>query len=396
MKPLAGIKVLDFSKVLAGPLCTQSLGDLGAEVIKVEPLVQGDETRGWPPFRREGLGTVFLCVNRNKRSIAIDLKKEEGRALAHAMARQADVAIESFGTGVAERLGIDATTLRGLNDRLIHCSISGFGRTGPLAGSPGYDVILQAFSGMMSLTGDEGGGYIRSPVSPIDQMTGTHAFSGILAALLERHKTGKGTSVRASLFETAMALLRYNLQSYWEKGVQPPKCGSSHEALCPYEAFEAEDGPLMLGVANDNLWRKFCALAEELRAIVDDPKFRSNADRVVHRAETLAIVRKVIAARPVAYWMEELTRIGVPCAPINTLAQVLAHPHTDATGLIVNYDHPYGGAVKSVGQAFTLGDAPREAGLPPPIHGQHTQEVLVEMGLSESEIVRLRTEKVIA
>ena len=395
MKPLAGIKVLDFSKVLAGPLCTQSLGDLGADVIKVEPLVQGDETRGWPPFRREGLGTVFLCVNRNKRSIAIDLKKPEGRDLAHALARQADVAIESFGTGVAERLGIDAATLRGLNDRLIHCSISGFGRTGPLASSPGYDVILQAFSGMMSLTGDEGGGYIRSPISPIDQMTGTHAFSGILAALLDRHKTGHGTSVRASLFETAMALLRYNLQSFWEKGVQPPKCGSSHEALCPYEAFEAADGPIMLGVANDNLWRKFCALAD-LQAIVDDSKFRTNADRVLHRAETLAHVRRVIAAKTVAYWNEELTKIGVPCAPINTLAQVLAHPHTDATGLIVNYDHPYGGPIKSVGQAFTLGDASREAGLPPPVHGQHTQEVLVEMGLAEAEIARLRDEKVIA
>lgn len=395
MKPLAGIKVLDFSKVLAGPLCTQSLGDLGADVIKVEPLVQGDETRGWPPFRRAGLGTVFLCVNRNKRSVAIDLKKPQGRDLAHALARQADVAIESFGTGVAERLGIDAATLRGLNDRLIHCSISGFGRSGPLANSPGYDVILQAFSGMMSLTGDEGGGYIRSPISPIDQMTGTHAFSGILAALLDRHKTGKGTSVRASLFETAMALLRYNLQSFWEKGVQPPKCGSSHEALCPYEAFEAADGPIMLGVANDNLWRKFCALAD-LQAIVDDPKFRTNADRVAHRAETLAHVRRVIAAKPVGYWNEELTKIGVPCAPINTLAQVLAHPHTDATGLIVNYDHPYGGPIKSVGQAFTLGDAPREAGLPPPVHGQHTQEVLVEMGLAEAEIARLRDAKVIA
>ena len=272
MKPLSDVKVLDFTRVLAGPLCTQTLGDLGADVIKVESPGLGDETRGWPPFRGKGLGAVFLSVNRNKRSIAIDLKTEDGRALAHRLAKGADIAIESFGTGVAERLGIDAATLRPLNERLIHCSISGFGRSGPLRKSPGYDVILQAFSGMMSMTGDENGGYIRSPVSPIDQMTGVHAVNGILAALLERARTGKGSAVKASLFDTALGLMRYNLQSFWQTGVQPPKCGSSHESLCPYQAFEAADGPIMIGVANDNLWRKFCAIAG-LEDIVDDPKF---------------------------------------------------------------------------------------------------------------------------
>jgi len=176
-KPLTGIRVLDLSKVLAGPLCAQYLGDLGADIIKVETVGLGDETRGWPPFPAPGLGTVFLSANRNKRSIAVDMKTEKGREIVHALAKSADVAIESFGTGVAERLGIDAATLRSLNDRLIHCSISGFGRSGPLKNSPGYDVILQAFCGIMSMTGDEDGGYIRSPISPIDQMTGVHAFS---------------------------------------------------------------------------------------------------------------------------------------------------------------------------------------------------------------------------
>jgi formyl-CoA transferase len=263
--------VLDLSKVLAGPLCAQYLGDLGADIIKVETVGQGDETRGWPPFPAPGLGTVFLSANRNKRSIAVDMKTEKGREIVHALARSADVAIESFGTGVAERLGIDAATLRSLNDRLIHCSISGFGRSGPLKNSPGYDVILQAFCGIMSMTGDEDGGYIRSPISPIDQMTGVHAFSGILASLYAREKTGKGAAIQVSLFETALGLLGYNLQTYWERGVQPPKCGSSHESLCPYQAFEAADGPIMIGVANDNLWRKFCAVAG-LGAIADDPK----------------------------------------------------------------------------------------------------------------------------
>jgi crotonobetainyl-CoA:carnitine CoA-transferase CaiB-like acyl-CoA transferase len=196
-KPLTGIRVLDLSKVLAGPLCAQYLGDLGADIIKVETVGQGDETRGWPPFPAPGLGTVFLSANRNKRSIAVDMKTEKGREIIHALAKSADVAIESFGTGVAERLGIDASTLRSLNDRLIHCSISGFGRSGPLKNSPGYDVILQAFCGIMSMTGDEDGGYIRSPISPIDQTTGVHAFSGILALLYAREKTGEAAKSRS-------------------------------------------------------------------------------------------------------------------------------------------------------------------------------------------------------
>ena len=394
MKPLAGIKVLDFSKVLAGPLCTQTLGDLGAEIIKVEPLALGDETRAWPPFHAEGLGAVFLSVNRNKRSIALDLKTEAGREVARKLAREADIAIESFGTGVAERLGIDAESLQAVNDRLIHCSISGYGRSGPLKNLPGYDVILQAFSGMMSLTGDEGGGYIRSPISPIDQMTGTHAVTGILAALIERAKTGKGTTVKVNLFETSLGLLRYNIQSFWERGEQPPKCGSTHESLCPYRAFEAADGPVMIGVANDNLWRKFCSVAG-LNDIVDDPKFATNTQRVVHREETDAIVQQAVEQKPVAFWADELARIGVPCAPVNTLRQVLEHPHTEASGLIVGYDHPHGRSIRSVGLPFTLGDDAREPGLPPPVHGEHTLTILQEMGLSADEIEQLKAARAI-
>ncbi|MFI7167327.1 CaiB/BaiF CoA transferase family protein [Rhodococcus erythropolis] len=395
MTPLAGIKVLDFSKTLAGPLCTQTLGELGADVIKVEPLQLGDETRGWPPFRAEGLGAVFLSVNRNKRSIALDLKTEAGRAVAHELAQTADVAVESYGTGVAERLGIDVVTLETLNPRLIQCSISGYGRSGPLKNHPGYDVILQAFSGMMSLTGDEGGGYIRSPISPIDQVTGTHAATGILAALLERGRTGVGTTVKVNLFETALGLLRYNLQSFWERGVQPEKCGSTHEALSPYRAFEAADGPLLLGVANDGLWRKFCAIAG-LDDMVDDPRFRTNADRVANRVQTDELVQKVISQRLVAYWNEELAKVGVPCAPINTLKEVLDHPHTAASGIVVEYDHPYGGPIKSIGLPLTLGDVPRQAGTPPPVHGQHTQEILEELGYSERQIENLRAARAIA
>ena len=393
-QPLDGIKVLDLSKVLAGPLCAQYLGDLGAEIIKVEALGQGDETRGWPPFPAPGLGTVFLSANRNKRSIAINMKSGKGRKLVHQLAKSADVAIESFGTGVAERLGIDAESLHALNDRMVHCSISGFGRTGPLKNSPGYDVILQAFSGIMSMSGDEGGGYIRSPISPIDQMTGVHAFSGILASLLAREKSGKGATIQVSLFDTALGLLGYNLQTFWERGTQPAKCGSSHESLCPYQAFEAADGPIMIGVANDNLWRKFCAVAG-LGAIVDDAKFRTNADRVKHRAETLHQVQSVIATRTVAHWDAELNGAGIPCSPINTLAQLLNHPHAKANKLIVQYDHPAAGRLNSVGHPVTFVGKERKPGLPPPMLGQHTDEVLQELGLSREAIDQLRREDVV-
>lgn len=394
-KPLQGVKVLDLTKVLAGPLCAQYLGEMGADIIKVEPVGTGDETRGWPPFRAPGLGAVFLSANRNKRSIAVDLKTEQGRAVVHRLAATCDIAIESFGTGVVGRLGIDAATLRGLNPRLIYCSISGFGRTGPMRDAPGYDVILQAFCGVMALTGDESGGHIRSPISPIDQMTGTHALSGILALLYQRAVTGQGGIVNVSLYDTAMGLLGYNLQTFWEKGVQPAKCGSSHESLCPYQAFEAKDGPIMIGVANDNLWRKFCS-ATGLLEIVDHPDFRSNADRVRNRAQTLARVQAALASGTVAHWHETLSRAGIPCSPINSLAQLLAHPHTAASGMVLDYQHPAGGALKGIAQPVRFDGEPVKPGLPPPLLGHDTDAVLGEIGLSQSEIATLRELRAVA
>ncbi len=393
MTPLAGIRVLDLTKVLAGPLCTQYLGDLGAEVIKIEPCQVGDDTRRWPPFRDE-TGAVFLSCNRNKRSLAVDLKTEAGRAIVLKLAASADVVIESFGTGVVERLGIDEPALRALNQRLIYCSISGFGRTGPLKDSLGYDVILQAFSGVMGMTGHEGGEPVRSPISPIDQTTGLHALSGILAALLERGRTGQGTRLEVSLFETAMAFMAYNFQIYWEKRVLPEKCGSGHESLVPYQAFEAADKPLLIGVANDNLWRRFCK-AVDRPELAEDERFRTSPDRVKHRAECVGLVQEIVRTRPRDQWIALLTELGVPCAPINTVAEVLAHPHTKARGIVLDYDHPTLGPLHTIAQPIQFGAEQRAIKSPPPMLGEHSRAVLRELGYADEEIAAFAESRVI-
>jgi crotonobetainyl-CoA:carnitine CoA-transferase CaiB-like acyl-CoA transferase len=387
--PLAGLKVLDLSKVLAGPLCAQYLGDMGADVVKVETPGAGDETRSWPPFRQAEdappTGSVFLSANRNKRSIAVDLRSEEGRQIIYRLASQADVVIESFGPGVAARLGVDTATLRALNPKLVCCNISGFGSVGPMREGKGYDVILQAFTGMLSITGERNGVPVRSPFSPVDQATGLHALIGIQAALLERARTGLGNVVEASLFDTATGFLGYFLQNYWERGTEPEKPGSGHESLCPYEAFETLDKPVILGVANDTLWRAFCKVAG-LMDIVDDPKFSTNALRVENRDETVGIVRKVMATRTREAWLNDLGAVGIPCSPLHTLGELSAHPHTAASGMVYEYEHPQYGTTRAVSQPLRFGGQRTGMRHAPPAHGAHGREVLLEAGYSEAEI----------
>ncbi len=399
--PLAGLRVLDLSKVLAGPLCAQYLGDMGADVVKVEALEGGDETRHWPPFRAdlvscegdgpiapERTGTIFLAANRNKRSLAVDLRSGAGLAIVHRLAGQADVVIESFGPGAARRLRVDAETLRQINPRLVCCNISGFGNVGPMRDGKGYDVILQAFCGMLAITGEPDGPPVRSPFSPVDQATGLHALIGILAALQQRTRTGQGATVEASLFDSATGFLGYFLQGYWERGTEPQRPGSGHESLCPYEAFDTADKPLILGVANDNLWRAFCKVAS-LEDIVDDPRFATNAARVAHRGETVARVREVLSRRGRDEWIAALGAVGIPCSPLHTLGELAAHPHTRESGMVFDYDDPARGRLHGVAQPLRFDGQRPPLRRAPPRHGEHGREILREAGFSDEEIARM-------
>jgi crotonobetainyl-CoA:carnitine CoA-transferase CaiB-like acyl-CoA transferase len=394
---LAGIRVLDFSKVLAGPLCAQYLGDMGADVVKIEPPGEGDDTRGYPPFRSAGDdadGTIFLSANRSKRSLAVDLKTEAGRAICQRLALSADVVIESFGPGVAERLGIDHATLLARNPRLIHCGISGYGNTGPMKDGKGYDAVLQAFSGMLSITGERNGDPVRSPYSPVDQATGMHALVGILAGLLERSRTGCGLRVEAALFDTSVAFLAYILQGYWEHGSEPEKPGSSHDSLCPYQVFPTRDKPVLLGVANDALWRKFCIVADA-PALAAEPRLATNALRVAHREETVSAVRKILGTRDRDHWVAALSAAGIPCSPVHTLGEMSAHPHTDASGIVQLYAHPAYGELKAVAQPLKFDGERNPVRRPAPLLGQHTREILLEAGYAPAEIDRLISANVI-
>lgn len=390
--PLNGLKVLDLSKVLAGPLCAQYLGDMGAEVVKVEAAQAGDETRHWPPFHHDAeggrTGTVFLSANRNKRSIALDLRSVGGRTAVLRLAAWADVVIDSFGPGVAKKLGIDAATLRLQNPRLVCCTISGYGSVGPMRNGKGYDVILQAFCGMLAITGERGGQPVRSPFSPVDQATGLHALIGILALLNERERSGVGGTVEAALFDTATAFLGYFLQGYWERGTEPERPGSGHESLCPYEAFETADQPLVLGVANDTLWRSFCAVAG-LQSMVDDPRFRTNSDRVAHREQTVAIVRRALSTQGRDAWLTALNAAGIPCSPLHTLGELSRHPHTAASEMIREHTDAHYGALRSVSQPLRFdGERTAVRSLPPAL-GADGRTVLRAAGYSDDQIDQL-------
>ena len=386
-RPLEGVRVLDFSKILAGPLCTQYLADLGADVVKVEPPA-GDDTRNWPPFENE-VGAIFTAVNRNKRGIVVNLRKPSGLAVAHALAREADIVVESFGPGAADRLGIGWDDLSALNPRLLYASISGYGTRGPMKDGKGYDLIAQAFTGMLSLTGEPGGPPARSPFSPVDQATGYHAVIGIMGALIQRTRTGRGVKIEASLFDSAVGLLGYFLQNYWLRGTEPERPGSGHESLCPYQAFDTADAPIILGVANDGFWHAFCDLAGE-PALGDDPRFTTNGDRVAHRDVLVPIVANILARRSRAAWLADFATSGIPSSPVHTLGELSAHPQTEASGMVL-----HDGNFQTVTSPLRVDGERLALRLRPPALGEHSRVVLAELGYEPEKIDALIADGVV-
>ena len=387
--PLKGLRVLDLSKVLAGPLCGQYLGELGADVIKVEPVGAGDDTRAWLP-QEKGQSATFLSVNHNKRSLAVDLKSHAGLAVVHRLAAKADIVLQGFGGGTAAKLGVDYETLKVLNPTLIYCEISGYGRDGPLGELPGYDVMLQAFSGMISTMGESGGNFARASFSPVDLGTGMHALSGVLAAVIERGRTGQGVYLEVALLDTALGFMGYQSQNYWRTGKTPQRMGTGHPAMAPYQAFNTSDGFIMLGVGNEAQWKRFCQVAG-LQDMVDDPDFATNKDRVHNFSRTVARVQAVIQTQTLAYWIQHLQAVGVPCSPINTLDHALAHPQVATRGLLVETVHPVLGEMKNIGLPVRFGGAARQAHRTPPLLGQHSSEVLREAGYTDADIQALHT-----
>ncbi|MFO7270729.1 CaiB/BaiF CoA transferase family protein [Sphaerobacter thermophilus] len=383
------MRVLDLSRILSGPYCTMVLADFGAEVIKVERPGAGDDTRHWGPPFVGGESGYFLSINRNKKSITVDMSTPEGREIIYRLARTADVAIENFRPGTADRLGIGYERLRQENPSIIYCSISGFGQTGPYRDRPGYDALAQAMSGMMAITGEPDGPPMKHGMSIADIGAGMWAVFAIAAALYHRERTGEGQAIDVSLLDAQLSWLTYAAGNYFASGKNPGRYGSAHPNIVPYQPFATADGYIMLAVGNDRLWQQFCQAAGRPE-LADQPGFRTNAERVTNRADVVATVGAIMAQRTTAEWMELLERAGVPAGPINTVEQILHDPHVLAREMVVTLQHPTAGEVKTVGIPAKLSDTPGTVRSAPPLLGQHTDEVLAELGYDAAAIADLR------
>jgi crotonobetainyl-CoA:carnitine CoA-transferase CaiB-like acyl-CoA transferase len=381
---LHGILVADFSRVLSGPWCTMTLGDLGADVIKVERPGEGDETRGWGPPFAGGESAYYLTTNRNKRSIALDLTRADHREAARRLIARADVLIENFRPGTMARLGLSYEECRALNPRLIYTSITGFGASGPQRDAPGYDFVIQAQGGVMSITGEPDGEPEKVGVAIADITAGLYATIALLAALHHRDATGEGQHVQTSLFETQVAWLANQAGNHLIGGMQPTRMGNAHPNIVPYQVFHASDAPFVVAVANETIWRRLCeALARA--DLADDVRYASNASRVEHRDALERELEAVFGQRTRADWLELLVASHVPCAPINTVAEVFADEQVAALGLVQRVAHPTAGDIAMVRAPFDLAASPTSIRRPPPLLGEHTAEVLAELGYTAQE-----------
>ncbi|MFE2089183.1 CaiB/BaiF CoA transferase family protein [Streptomyces sp. NPDC059460] len=388
---LAGLRVLDLSRILSGPFATMILADLGADVIKVENAAGGDDTRSWgPPFQGED-AAYFHSVNRNKRGIAVDLKDPRCQTLVAQLAAGADVVVENFRPGTAARLGLGYEQVRTVNPGVVYVSISGYGQTGPMAQEPGYDAIAQAMSGVMSVTGEADGAPVRFGVSGADLAAGMWACIGLLAALRARERSGEGQWVDISLLDGQISWLTYVAAGYFASGDVPRRYGSAHPTIVPYQAFPTGDGHLMVAAGNDELWRRF-ARTVGLDAIADDPQFATNPDRVRNRTRLIPLIEAVLSHRPAQEWSKLLAKAGVPVGPINTVDQALTHPQVRARDMIAEVRHPHAGTVCMVASPLKLSATAPAVRTAPPGHGQHTGEVLTALGVDADTLAGLRTD----
>jgi len=403
---LSHIRMLDLSRILAGPWASQILGDLGAEVIKVERPGAGDDTRGWgPPFLRDGDGqntteaAYYLCANRNKKSVEIDITKPEGQALVRELAARSDIVIENFKVGGLAQYGLDYAALKATNPGLIYCSITGFGQDGPYAARAGYDFLIQGLGGLMSLTGHkdgaDGAGPMKVGVALTDVLTGLYASNSILAALAHRDVSGQGQYIDLALLDVQLACLANQNMNFLTTGVAPKRMGNAHPNIVPYQDFPTADGDMILAVGNDSQFAKFAQVAGRAEWAQDE-RFASNTARVANRAVLVPLIRQATVMRTTQEWIALLEQAGVPCGPINNLAQVFDDPQVKARGMKIELPHPSAGTVPLVASPMRLSATPVEYRLPPPLLGQHTREVLEGvLGLDAARIGELERERVI-
>ena len=414
MNSLHGIRVLDLSRVLAGPWCTQTLADLGADVIKIERPVTGDDTRTWgPPFLKDAQGrdtaeaAYFLGTNRNKRSLTCDIASPAGQALIRELVLHCNVFIENFKVGDMARYGLDYDSLKILNPKLVYCSVTGFGQTGPYADRAGYDYAVQGIGGLMSITGerdDLGGGPQKVGVAVADLFTGMYATVGILAALRHADQTGQGQWVDMSLLDTQVAMLANLGANYLVSGKVPGRAGNAHQNIVPYQVFEVQAPPnaapgvkdhLILAVGNDGQFVKFCAVAGHPE-IAADPRYAKNSGRVINRAELVPLLEAILKTRSKAEWLTALEAAKVPCGAINNLAEVVADPHVQARHMITSWNHPIEPKLRLMASPLKLSETPVRTDLPPPLLGQHTDEVLTQLlGYSATQLAQMRGQGVI-
>ncbi len=392
---LEGVRVLDLSRIIAGPVCSQILGDMGAEVLKIEQPGAGDDSRTWGPPFKNGESVYFFCINRNKKSVTVDMKDPRGKAIIRGLAKRSDILMENFKPGTLEKLGLGWEVLRQDNPRLIFCSVSGFGQTGPYAERGGYDVIVQAVGGLMGITGHPDGPPVKVGVAMTDICTALYAHGAILAALYERERTGEGQRIDLSLLETQIAALINIASSYLNAGEIPGKWGTAHVNIVPYQAFKMQDGYMIIGAANDRLWVKLCE-AIGLAEVGRDPRYATNEQRVQHREEIVRLLENRLGTKTRKEWETILAPVGIPCGPINQMDEVFADPQVQHLQMVLEADHPQTGKIRMVRNPVTFSRTPMDLRQAPPRLGEHTEEVLRDvLGYSTAVVAELRAAGVV-